>query len=328
MTLYLWDASHYDGHLTRAIMARAKAEGIVAFTHKVGEGTGGDDPEDMTALAAARDAGIEFIGGYHVIRSGPIAPQVDAFLALLDRDEPWWRDFPGFFIQVDLERWPYDPVPAATGIGFGQLARQRARKVAVVYASHGQYGDQLRGWDGPLWNADYVSGPARGFAAMYPGDTWVPQHGPWRGGWEPYSGQRPAFLQYTSSATIAGLTTCDASAFRGSLEQLRALLTGRQTEGDDMATAADIWGAGFGKVPNRKTAGQLLAETHGYARAAAAGAGLDDTELAKIEAAARAGILGSVDDLVAAVVAKLPDTALTKDDVEAAVREVFADAAS
>jgi hypothetical protein len=38
-------------------------------------------------------------------------------------------------------------------------------------------------------------------------------------------------LQYTSSATIAGLTTCDANAFRGTLAQLRALMT----MGDDMA---------------------------------------------------------------------------------------------
>src|SRR5213593_3223694 len=114
MTLFGWDASHFDGTLTTAILARAKAEGITWFTHKIGEGTGYDDPGDLTALAAARNAGIQFIGGYFVPRSNAtINAQVDACIRLADRDEGWWRDFPGWFWQVDLERWPYDAVPAA-----------------------------------------------------------------------------------------------------------------------------------------------------------------------------------------------------------------------
>ncbi len=112
MTQYLWDTSHYDGPLSVATLRTAHAQGIVALTHKVGEGTGGDDPLDGSVLANARDAGIPLLGGYHVVRSGPVGPQVDTLLALADRDEPWWRSWPGWFWQVDLERWPNDNVPA------------------------------------------------------------------------------------------------------------------------------------------------------------------------------------------------------------------------
>jgi hypothetical protein len=241
MTEYLWDQSHYDGVITLATMQRAKAEGIVGVVHKVGEGTGGDDPQDRTALAAARDAGIGFVGGYHVTRSVDVTAQVDAVIALADRDEGWWRSFPGWFWMEDLERWPYDPVPASVGIACAKQLRERTGRQVFLYASHGQYGDALKAWDGPLWNADYTGSPAAGFRALYPGDLWAPLHGSWHGGWAPYSDRTPTFLQYTSSATVAGLTTCDANAFRGSLDELRHLI-----QGDTMPTAQEITAAVWG----------------------------------------------------------------------------------
>lgn len=237
MTQFGWDGSHYDGLLSTAILARAKDEGIAFFTHKVGEGTSYDDPNDLTALAAARNAGIECIGGYYVVRTGAVDPQVDNCLALADRDEPWWRDWPHWAWQVDLERWPYDNVAAATGVAFAKRLRDRSRKPVLLYASKGQYGDELTGWNGPLWNANYTSRAASGFKAMYPGDGGA--------GWAAYSGQIPVLWQFTSSATIAGLTTCDANAFRGSYDQLKALF-----RGDDMSQDyADLNMANFTEPP-------------------------------------------------------------------------------
>lgn len=220
MTIYGWDASHFDGLLSPATLARAKAEGFAFFTHKLAEGTQDTEgPNDDTALAAARDAGFEFIGGYLIPRSSPsVSAQVDFWLEIADRSEPWWRTFPGWFWQIDLERWSYDNVPASVGVAAAQELRARTGRQVILYASRGMYGDQLAGWDGPLWNADYVSGA--GFASsLYPGDGWAP-------GWAPYSGQAPVILQFTSSATIAGLTTCDANAFRGTADEFRSLITG------------------------------------------------------------------------------------------------------
>lgn len=51
---------------------------------------------------------------------------------------------------------------------------------------------------------------------------------------------------------------------------------------------------------------------------------IDATELTAIEAAARVGAAGAADDIVARVLAGLPEGMLTKDDVEAAVRDAFA----
>jgi hypothetical protein len=55
-----------------------------------------------------------------------------------------------------------------------------------------------------------------GFKGLYPGDS--------SSRWNAYSGQVPEILQYSSSATIGGQTTCDANAYRGTLAELTALL--------------------------------------------------------------------------------------------------------
>lgn len=229
MTEYLWDTSHFDGPLSFTTMAQARDEGIVALTHKLAEGTTDTEgTSDDVALAAARDVGIEFLGGYLVPRTyTSVQAQVDFWLQIADASAPWWRDFPGWFWQVDLERWSYDNVSASVGIAAAQELRDRTGRWTILYASHGQYGDALTGWDGPLWNADYVSGSGTP-AQLYPGDTWRPNHG-WAtgpGGWGAYSGREPQFLQFSSSATIAGLTVRDVSAFRGAVADLRSLIEG------------------------------------------------------------------------------------------------------
>jgi hypothetical protein len=105
-----------------------------------------------------------------------------------------------------------------------------------MYASAGMYGDRLAGLGHPLWNAHYGTNPVGGFEAVYPGDS--------SPGWAPYSGQTPALLQYGSNTTIAGLTTCDADAYRGTVDQLLTLINGGTPppdQGVDMAlTDADV----------------------------------------------------------------------------------------
>lgn len=226
MTTFGWDTSHYDdiNGLGVAVMRRAMSEGIAFVTAKVGEAGKYDDPADAGTLTAARDAGIRVLGGYYVPRTPSmvgvsIAAQVEHCLALADAQLPWWRTFDGWFWQTDLERWPYDPVSAADGIEFGERIEAASARRSVLYASKGQYGNQLTKWRGLLWNANYPTGRRAPFKDLYPGDDGV--------GWAPYSGHPDGadFWQYASSATIAGKTTCDANAYRGTLPQLIALLT-------------------------------------------------------------------------------------------------------
>lgn len=58
-------------------------------------------------------------------------------------------------------------------------------------------------------------------------------------------------------------------------------------------------------------------------QAVAAKVDIDAAELAAVEAAAKAGAIAAADDFVARVVAGLPEGTLTRDDVEAALRNVL-----
>jgi len=226
MTIYGWDRSHYDGTLTLAKARQALTEGIQFLTSKCGEGLTNDDGTDATSLANARDAGIPVLGGYWFNHGNDKpADEVTAFLKDVNRDEPWWKDFPAWFWQADLETSPSGLPSAAWAKEFCDRLRDQTGRVVIAYASHGMYGDKLAGLGHPLWNANYPSSKKAAFKSLYPGDSFA--------GWTKYSGQVPALCQYTSSATIAGLTTCDANAFRGSLDDLLTLI------GADMAISWD-----------------------------------------------------------------------------------------
>lgn len=302
MTLQGWDASHFDGQLTRAHLDRARAEGITFFTHKIGEGL--QDTEgthDDTALAAARDAGIPFVGGYLIPRTTATpANQVARWVGLADFGEPWWRDFAGWFWQIDLERWSYDNVPASVGIDCAQRLRAATGRAVILYASRGQYGDQLVGWDGPLWNADYRGGPG------YPGDGWVVADKGAPAGWAIYSGRVPAILQYTSSATIAGLSTCDANAFRGSLDDFRAMIGGQPMAFlDDENAAALAWRmdaleSGAEQVRGGPQAGEsmwLVQAVKALSKGVPVSVALTDADRAAIVAGVVAELGGKLDQL-------------------------------
>lgn len=233
MTTFGWDASHYDGTPTVAQLAKAKSEGIQFFTHKVGEGEHTGDSTQGTTLANARSAGIEVLGAYWFIHGNDsIAAEVAAMVAQLDAHESWWRTHPYFFIQCDAETSPTG-LPSPTFVkAWCDAAAKATGKTVVCYASHGMYGDRLTGLGHPLWNANYPSDRKAGFASLYPGDSFS--------GWKAYSGQTPIICQFSSSATIGGLTTCDANAFRGTLAQLKSLISGGNAI---MGTPAadDVW---------------------------------------------------------------------------------------
>jgi len=216
VTLYLWDASDFDWGRGPMNLNAAKADGITGFSHKATEGTSVQHTHTGEALTRARNAGMEFIGAYHVVRSVNVSAQVNYFLSYLDQVASWWRTFPGFFLQVDLELWPYDQVSAATGMAFASALVAAQPKRVITYASRGQYGNSLTGIVTPLWNAAYGNDPAVHYPDAYPGDG--------SSNWAPYSGWTPVFWQYGSQLRIGSQPTCDCSAFRGSLDDLRALI--------------------------------------------------------------------------------------------------------
>lgn len=160
---------------------------------------------------------------------GAGATRADAFLARLDAKCPGWRDGP-FILQADCEKWNGDPatVPSLVDIGLfcERLAAKAPKLRPIVYAPEWVYGDKLRALPFPLWASSYVGGTGTA-SSLYPGDS--------SSRWDAYSGQTPAILQFTSSATIAGQTTCDANAYRGTLAELTDLVApGWMTEVPDV----------------------------------------------------------------------------------------------
>jgi len=318
VTLYLWDASDYDWARGPMNLTAAKADGIIGFTHKATEATWIKHEHTGEALNRARDAGMEFIGAYHVVRSTDPHEQVAYYLAYLDAAAPWWRTFPGFFHQVDLEDWPYDHVTAATGMQFAAALKAAQPKFVITYASRGQYGNTLTGIATPLWNANYGTNPVAHYPDAYPGDG--------SARWVPYSGQTPAFLQYGSQLRVGTQPGADCSAYRGSLNDLRALITGSAPAGKDddmfMVRTKDgsiYFAPGFSTPSGRIAAFPFADEAvyNGYKAAGIVtvqlpggldpafyelapqpwptGAGLTPEEIAQVSGAAHDGAAGAID---------------------------------
>jgi GH25 family lysozyme M1 (1,4-beta-N-acetylmuramidase) len=196
-------------------LVAAKAAGISFMTHKIGEGTSYTDAKFATFYKRAKAAGIPLIGAYYVNHNGKQNPQADRFLDLLDAQAPGWRDGP-FLLQIDAERWA-DGTPTATEVeAFAhRLLANVPTHTPFIYGPKWVYGDMLKGAGVPLWASNYGSNPVTTFKGAYPGDD--------SSRWDAYSGQVPAVLQYGSKTKIAGQSTCDANAFRGSLADLTEL---------------------------------------------------------------------------------------------------------
>lgn len=236
MTVFGWDASDYDWGRGPMDLGAAARDGIAWFTYKATEGTRVRHTHTGEALRRARDAGIPVLGVYHVVRSpADAAAEVAYCLNYVNSQVPWWSSWPHWVWQIDLERWPYDSVPAGEGEQFADIIQARTGRLAVIYASRSQYGDQLRGTSHPLWNADYGSNPAVGYRAAY-----VARGGDAGRGWGPYSGITPTFWQYGSRTVIGRQPTCDASAYRGTLDQLKRLVAGGPPPAVDAGEEDDV----------------------------------------------------------------------------------------
>jgi GH25 family lysozyme M1 (1,4-beta-N-acetylmuramidase) len=222
VTLFGWDASDNDWNRGPMDLGAARNAGISWLTHKATEGTSVVHQHYGEVLRRGRDAGIPVLGAYHVVRTGDTMAEVKYFLARLDRETPWWRDWPDWVLQVDLEKWAYDSVSPATGMRFtDELRAAVPEREPVLYASRGQYGNDLSGSTAPLWNAAYPSRLAGSFVGLYAragGGTGI--------GWTPYSGRKAIMWQYTDNATIGSQSGCDANAFEGTIDQLKAAVRG------------------------------------------------------------------------------------------------------
>lgn len=305
MTIFGVDYSHYDNPST----AGAVGEGFAFFTHKAG---GDSNDAEIAAwwdvMKGYRDRVL--LGAYWVLYPGSASARADAFLARLDATCDGWRNGP-FILQVDCEEWSGDAgtVPSKSDIKIfcDRLKAKMPKLRPIVYGPEWVYGDKLAGLGYPLWASRYVTGSGAA-SSLYPGDN--------SSRWDAYSGQTPAVLQFTSSATIAGQTTCDANAYRGTLGQLTALVAPGWSvapEVPDMELTDKI---GDEHYPNR-TVGDVfrdIAQLRGFlvGDLGDTGAANYKTSAPVVQLAALPALVGalpSVTQIVTAVVAALPPAA-------------------
>jgi hypothetical protein len=301
VTIFGTDMSHYD-QAPADLGARLVAEGVSFATHQ-----GGGDATDIKLgdwwQSVKGQRGKLLLGAYWVLYPGSPVTRANSFVARLDAACPGWRDGP-FILQADCEKWNDDSstVPSKANIqAFCDRLRVLAPKLMpIVYAPLWVYGGTLKGLTYPLWASSYVNGSGSA-SQLYPSDISTR--------WSPYSGQSPAILQFTSSATIAGMTTCDANAYRGTLAELTALLApGWKTEVPDVELTDKYGDAAYAgrTVQDRLSDDAKLRDVLWGDKTGTAAAKLDPASpLAKLIATptAVAALSAKVDQLSAAVAA-------------------------
>jgi hypothetical protein len=192
---------------------------------KLTEGDWFVDPYGVESCKAAHAAGAVVVMGYHCVAAGNIKGQVDMFRRQLDATaaNAAMADVEPFKEMVENGRWPrWTDV-----VNFGRRFAAVDDRVLTWYVPHWFWdtrpGQSLGRPDlgvlaGPLVSSNYVAAPT--------------SNGP---GWVSYGGRRPDIWQYTSTASVNGLSgRTDVNAYRGSLDELVALLTG-----DDMTPAQE-----------------------------------------------------------------------------------------
>lgn len=201
---YLVDCSSFQGLPDWAKVAATCGGGA----EKVTEGTSYVNPDwaaSKTALKSLAARGFVPLAYFFLDAAGTGAAQADFFAKEAG-------DLTGFGIVIDVERSSGSPTLAQAQQAAAEVRRKYPGVPVGGYAPHWYTGNwNLTCFDW-LWASEYVSGsgdPSRLYAQVPA--SW----------WAPYGERTPALLQFTSSASVAGVSgAVDCSAFHGTAAQL------------------------------------------------------------------------------------------------------------
>jgi len=207
VTIFGLDISHHQG--TAPDLAQARREGIEFVFIKSTEGASFVDDRFAANLAEARAAGM-LVAAYHYVRAADsIASQVANVKRVVPRDVP---------VIPDVEDGSGDIPRVRTFVG---LLREAGYSVPLSYIPR-WYWQRLGSPDlrdlPPLWSSRYPDTVVGDLAAEWsrvPGTYWAG-----------YGGLEVAVLQFSSSARVAGYAPLDANAYRGTRDWLSQLLHG------------------------------------------------------------------------------------------------------
>jgi hypothetical protein len=300
MTIFFPDISSYEAGLTIQ-------PDTVAVIAKATEGTYYRDAEYSNFKAQAAKVGAIF-SAYHFLKAGNAAGQADYCHAMVGSTP----------VMLDVET-EGSSMPTVTDV---------ATFIARMHA----LGGRVWGAYIPRWYWQQVGGDlaALGVAIVSSSYTTYSDSGP---GWAPYGGVTPTAWQYTNKQAYGG-QALDFNAYKGTVQQLAALIAGTgtptpsNTPGADMALTdivhfspelvkryPELAGEGFGgQAPLETVLGWMAGRT----------AHLADTQDTAV-AAAVAPIKAEL-DLVKTAIAALPDlinahvsNGATADELAAAV---------
>ncbi|WP_410676641.1 glycoside hydrolase family 25 protein [Amycolatopsis sp. cmx-4-68] len=209
-------------------LAQTRRDGCELCLIKAGEGGSYVDPYFASNLAEARAAG-QIAAAYWFIRAGATPAQ---HVALMRATVP--RDVA---LVPDVETAADGSKPSlAHATAVLNAIRAEGWRVPVGYIPLWYWRDVwgrpvLDGWP-DLWSSRYpdnrVGTLAQEWAAVP--DAY----------WTGYGGRNVALLQFTSSARIAGYAPLDASAYRGTRDQLAALFGQTTTSGAGPALTTGV----------------------------------------------------------------------------------------
>lgn len=200
MTTFFPDISGYQTGI--------RLDGIPAVMVKATEGTGYVNPDYARVVADARARGLLQMA-YHFLRRGNGAGQADYAYGVIG---------PGVPTMVDVEPAGDGTAPSLADVSaFVSEFRARGGLVRLVYLPRWFWVD--------LGSPDLTGLTRANLALISSTYTTYSDSG---SGWAPYGGVTPAIWQFSESYPLNGYAV-DMNAYRGSLDDLRALVTG-----DDM----------------------------------------------------------------------------------------------
>jgi peptidoglycan hydrolase-like protein with peptidoglycan-binding domain/GH25 family lysozyme M1 (1,4-beta-N-acetylmuramidase) len=240
MTIFYPDVSSYQAGISFAscVIAVAKAT----------EGTGYTNPDYAPAKVRAADAGAYFCA-YHFLRAGNGAGQASYAHSVVGSDVPLMIDFePEYNPNGTIASAPQ----VSDAVDFISQYRALGGKTYLLYLPHWY-------WEGNLGQTSLAALIDLGMLLVSSDYTAYSDTGP---GWAPYGGMAPIIWQYTSTATLNGVSNVDMNAYKGTLADFQAQATTGAaatggtadpeptlTEGDTgpavqtLQTRLNVWGA-------------------------------------------------------------------------------------
>jgi len=203
MTIAYPDVSNHEG-------AMLLQPATVAVCAKASEGTGYTDPFYSHYRAEAARVGATFFA-YHFLHAGNGAAQADHCFAVTG---------PGVNVMIDLEPTTGSNPSVQDALDFATRYRARGGLCTLVYLPHWYWANPVGSPAGGMGSPSLTPLAAAGLSLVASSYTTYSDSGP---GWVGYGGVSPTIWQYTDALPYSGQSV-DFNAYRGTVDQLRALL--------------------------------------------------------------------------------------------------------